>query len=503
MGTAQGGSVRPLTASRLPAVPCFQLASRDPLPPVMPDLTVHATGRLRLAIAMACGWTLLARAAAAQQGAQAGEGTVPASAFVVGTEPAARRHDVRICAGGDVTLGTNLPTYALRPPAPPRDSRVTPRSTPTARNASRRRRPDAAARPAIAPATDSASASLEPPAIDTIPSPWKAKPTRLLAPLRPLVRDADILLLNVEGAIGEGETATKCGPFSTLCFAFRMPPAAAAAMRELGDGAVVVGNVANNHSRDAGVDGFDSTVAHLERAGVVATGADTLASVAVTERGDTVAYLGFATSGAGTPDMRDLEAVRRHVARAAERWPRLVVTMHAGAEGIGAQRTRDTTERYANGDRGNAVAFARAAVESGADLVIGHGPHVLRAAEWQGAVPVFYSLGNLVTYGPFSNKPPIDRGAIACATLDGNGRARSLVLRPTVQRSAGWVTRDRSHRAWTLVDSLSAIDFPRTGVRVRGDGAVVQRSTKKPKRKKAPAKTSPAKSSPSGRVPAR
>jgi hypothetical protein len=55
----------------------------------------------------------------------------------------------------------------------------------------------------------------------------------------------------------------------------------------------------------------------------------------------------------------------------------------------------------------------------------------------------------------------------------------------------------------TLVDSLSAIDFPRTGARVRADGAVVPRTTKKAKKKKTPAKSSPAKSSPGSRAPVR
>ena len=421
-GSRPHGVVRGLTAR--PAVGGHHFMTRattaDHLRPSCSP--VHSSGSAHASVVITLALALTARGVEAQR---------------------ARHSDhVRVCAGGDVTLGTNLPTYAM-------------------------------------PVTSSLG---DPPAIDTIPSPWRAKPARLLAPLRPLVKDADVLLLNLEGAIGDGDTPTKCGPFSTLCFAFRMPPAAAPALRALGGRAVVVGNVANNHSRDAGADGFDSTVAHLARAGIVATGVDTLASVAVTARGDTVAFLGFATSGPGTPDARDLDAVRRHVARAAERWPRLVVTMHVGAEGLPAQRTRDSTERYANGDRGNAVAFARAAVESGADLVVGHGPHLLRAAEWQGRVPVFYSLGNLVTYGPFSNKPPIDRGAIACAVLDRKGRVRSATLRPTVQRWPGRVARDRSRRAFVLVDSLSRLDFPRTGVRVHDDGTVVRRPTRSAKR---------------------
>src|SRR3989304_5866724 len=58
---------------------------------------------------------------------------------------------------------------------------------------------------------------------------------------------------------------------------------------------------------------------------------------------------------------------------------RVIVTMHVGAEGATARRTRDVVERFAGENRGNSVAFARAAVRGGASLVIGHGPHVLRA----------------------------------------------------------------------------------------------------------------------------
>ena len=57
------------------------------------------------------------------------------------------------------------------------------------------------------------------------------------------------------------------------------------------------------------------TLALLDSAGVLVTGVDTLATPVATERGDTIAFLGFYTS-TESPDARDLAAVRRHVARA-------------------------------------------------------------------------------------------------------------------------------------------------------------------------------------------
>ncbi|HEX6371283.1 MAG TPA: CapA family protein [Longimicrobium sp.] len=340
------------------------------------------------------------------------------------TRPAPVRADtaagVRVCAGGDVTLGTNLDTTWVH----------------TARSRLGRRVP------ALPP------------------------PDSLLAPLRPLLADADVVLLNVEAAIGEGRiNRQKCAPGSTACFAFRSPPAAAGAMRRAApERARVIGNLANNHARDDGDIGRRTTVRHLEAAGVQVTGMDTIATPVITLRGDTVAFLGFAQWTG--PDPRNLAAVRRHVRRAASRYARVVVTMHMGAEGRGRQNTPNAREVFHQEDRGNVVAFARAAVESGADLVIGHGPHVMRAAEWRDGKLVFYSLGNLVTYGPFTMSEPLNRGGIACAVLDRDGAILSAQLRSTVQRLPGLVSVDATHRAAALTDSLGRIDFPSTAARL-------------------------------------
>jgi len=329
------------------------------------------------------------------------------------------RHAVTVCAGGDVMLGSDLDTLW-------------------------------AVRRGVIPIPD---------------------PDSLLAPLRPLVEDADVVLLNVEGAIGEGLVPSKCRPGSTTCYAFRQPVAVAPALRRLLPSGAVVGNVANNHAMDAGGPGFEETQQHLRSAGVQVTGADTMATVVVTARGDTLAFLGFSTAQAG-PDPRQLEAVRRHVARAAATTGRVIVTTHMGAEGAGAQRTLDADEAYLGENRGNAVAFAHAAVEAGASAVIGHGPHVIRAVEWYEGVPILYSLGNLVTYGPFNLSDPMNRGAIACIAVPPLGTATRLVLRSTRQVTPGIVAADPTGRAAALADSLAALDFPITAPVAAGSGVL-------------------------------
>jgi hypothetical protein len=360
--------------------------------------------------------------------------------LVAQTSADSSRKPLRLCAAGDVTLGNNLDSLWAR----------------RARENLRERfaRDD--------------------------------QPDSLLSPLRPFFADADVILLNVEGAIGEGPAAKKCGPRSTSCYAFRMPLGAAAAIRNLGGPQTrVVGNVANNHSHDAGNVGAVVTQAILDSAGVHVTGADTMPTVVVTPRGDTIAFLGFYT-GSDTPDARDFPAVRRHVRRAADMYGVVVVTMHLGAEGAAAQRTRNADEKFVGMQRGNPVGFALTAINAGATAVIGHGPHVLRAGEWRDSSLVLYSLGNFVNYGTFSLNDPMNRGAVACMDILGPRKVGAATLQSTVQIAPGVVLSDWMQRSASLVDSLSRLDFPQTGIAVEVDGTITHREPLAPVTKRRP-----------------
>jgi len=111
-------------------------------------------------------------------------------------------------------------------------------------------------------------------------------------------------------------------------------------------------------------------------------------------------------------------------------------------------------------------------VEGGAVLVIGHGPHVVRAITWMGNSLVFFSLGNLLTAGNFSMKPPNDRGLIACADIAPSGRVTRAVLRPTRQREPGRVESDDRARAIMLADSLARLDFKDSTLRLRVEATI-------------------------------
>jgi hypothetical protein len=325
---------------------------------------------------------------------------------------------VRVCAGGDVAMGTNIDP---------------------------RWQPGAAA----------------------------LRPDSLVRAIAPLFAGADIALVNVEGAIGDGAAPAKCKANSNSCYALRQPPGTEVALRALLPSGRVVGNVANNHAHDAGMPGFAETLRRLAGAGVLATGAETLATPVPIADGDAIGVLGF--SPWSVASVLDVDAVRRHVARAVSRYHRVIVTMHIGAEGPGARHVTDRAEMFAGERRGNSVAFARAATEAGASLVIGHGPHVVRGIEWAGPALVAHSLGNLLTYGPFNTRDYAGRAAVLCATIEPDGAVDGVVLRPTRIVPPGVATPDPAARALADFRELSAADFPVTGAAIGADGAVTRR----------------------------
>jgi poly-gamma-glutamate capsule biosynthesis protein CapA/YwtB (metallophosphatase superfamily) len=278
---------------------------------------------------------------------------------------------------------------------------------------------------------------------------------------------ADISLGNLEGTLATGGSS-KCAADSADCYAFRAPPSYAGALKLAG---FTVMNLANNHALDFGVQGQAETLAALRRVGLRHTGRP--GEVAVLKRGGTkVAFVGFAPYR-WAQDLLDIEAAVDLVRKADRTADVVVVTMHAGAEGRDHQRVRPGTETFLGEPRGNVVAFSHAVVRAGADLVIGHGPHVLRGIEWFRGRVIAYSLGNFLGNGTLNVSGISGQAAILRATLRRDGSWVEGKLVP-VQLTTGGLPRVDSHgAALTTVRKLSKTDFGRNAVRVSPSGTVL------------------------------
>ncbi|MBS1887928.1 MAG: CapA family protein [Actinobacteria bacterium] len=280
---------------------------------------------------------------------------------------------------------------------------------------------------------------------------------------------ADAVFGNLEGTLTDVATSSKCGGApSGNCFAFRTPPSYA---RFLAAAGFTVMNDANNHSSDFGPTGLEQTVAALHKAGIAQTGLPGQITV-VDAGGEKVAYVGFAPYST-TASLLDLSAAHELIRRAARRAPIVVVAMHAGAEGLGAQHLTGREEHYLGEDRGNPERFARMAVRSGADLVLGSGPHVLRAMEIYRGRLIAYSLGNFCGFHNFDTSGALGASAILHVTLAPNGAFRSGRIASVRLVEAGRPVPDPSREGARLLRRLSREDLGASAVQVGGKGRIL------------------------------
>lgn len=277
----------------------------------------------------------------------------------------------------------------------------------------------------------------------------------------------DVVLGNLEGTLSTGGSS-KCGPGSTNCYAFQTPPSYAKWLESAG---FTVMNLANNHAFDYGEAGLRETIAALRRAGLRVTGRPGQITIVETN-GVRVALLGF-SSYPWANDLTDVKEAKRLVRRAVGEADLVIVTFHGGAEGSDQQNVDPGTEYFLGENRGDLTRFARGVVDAGADLVIGHGPHVLRGMEWYKDRLIAYSLGNFAGYGVFSLGGPLSVSGILHVTLRGDGRWVSGELVATQLVGEGVPALDPSERAHGVVRDLSREDFGRDGIRVSPAGGLL------------------------------
>jgi hypothetical protein len=288
----------------------------------------------------------------------------------------------------------------------------------------------------------------------------------LFARMRGALRAPDLTVGNLEGTFSSGGLS-KCGTRSANCFAFQAPPANAPALREAGFDLL---NLANNHSFDFGRDGQLQTLHALTNARLAFTGLP--GHVRVLARRDIrVAFVGFSTYP-WTPAMDDPATVRALVDQAGAIADVVVVLFHAGAEG--ADRTAVPREReFGYGEnRGDSRTFAHLAIDAGADLVLGSGPHVIRGMETYRGRLIAYSLGNFAGARNFASGGMLSHSGVLTVRVDRDGRLRNGWWHGAALDASGTPRPDRG-ASRALAARLSAQDFGRAAPRIRPDGRIL------------------------------
>lgn len=184
------------------------------------------------------------------------------------------------------------------------------------------------------------------------------------ANVRDIFSDDDLTIVNLEGPL---TTATKR---ASKKYVMRGDPSYAGI---LSGSSVEIANLANNHTLDFGEQGYQDTLAALDASGVAAAGADSL--YIVEKEGCRIGFIGYEKwNYSATDAINGVTAARAQC-------DLLIVSVHWGEE---YDYTAETSQQK----------LGRALIDAGADLVIGHHPHVIQGVEQYQGKYIIYSLGN-------------------------------------------------------------------------------------------------------------
>jgi hypothetical protein len=252
------------------------------------------------------------------------------------------------------------------------------------------------------------------------------------------------------------------------CYVFRSPTRYANYLRDAGFDVI---SLANNHAQDFGDPGRDSSMATLDAIGIHHSGRE--GDIAEwTTQGRRFALVAFAPN-VGSHQLNELARAQEIIKAVAANHDIVIVSFHGGSEGEGASTLPFTHEIYAGEDRGDVVEFAHTVVDAGADLVIGHGPHVLRAVELYRDRLIAYSLGNFATYYGISVTGIRGISGILTTRLADDGRFMEARLDPTIQIRPAGPTLDPERRAVAQLRDLTTQAFPMGSLRIEDDGRIL------------------------------
>jgi poly-gamma-glutamate capsule biosynthesis protein CapA/YwtB (metallophosphatase superfamily)/uncharacterized membrane protein (UPF0127 family) len=204
----------------------------------------------------------------------------------------------------------------------------------------------------------------------------------------------DYVIANLEGPISD--KGTKVGSK----YSFRMKPEVAEA---LSNANIKIVNLANNHIFDYGKIAFEDTLKNLEKNNINYFG-NSYEPLIVEKEGVKIGFLGFSDflkhlevrenkTGISVVNSKLSEIIEK----AKEKVDILIVSFHWGEE---YQELANERQRK----------LAKIAIDSGADLVIGHHPHVIQDIEKYKDKFIFYSLGNFIFDQNFSKETMIGGG---------------------------------------------------------------------------------------------
>ena len=284
----------------------------------------------------------------------------------------------------------------------------------------------------------------------------------------PVLRAADITLGNLEGTLCDGGKCTKGnGAYS---YAFRTPTSYASLLTDAGFDFL---SMANNHSRDFGIEGIESTEWALQEQGIEYSGVAGRKEWAVVVK-DGIRY-GLCAFGHNSYTVKhtDLNWVKRILDTLKTQSDIIIVSFHGGAEGADRAHLPEGPESYIGENRGDLRRFAHFCIDNGAAMVFGHGPHVTRCVEVYKGHFIAYSLGNFATPYGISLDGIKGYAPVVTVRMDKNGIFIDGQIHPFIQYYGQGPRTDTKGIVIRNMKALSDSDVPESMARVQENGSIV------------------------------
>jgi poly-gamma-glutamate capsule biosynthesis protein CapA/YwtB (metallophosphatase superfamily) len=267
----------------------------------------------------------------------------------------------------------------------------------------------------------------------------------------------DIIFGNLEGSLlGEGKS-TKCKDSNSIgCYAFKMPERYGGIIQKAGFNLL---STANNHVGDFGAAGRKRTAAILDSLEIHHAGLVSQPYTIFQKDSITYAFCAFSPNDF-TLQITAVDSAKALVSLLKQHADIVIISFHGGAEGAKYEHVTRQTEIFYEEDRGNVYDFAHAVIDAGADVVLGHGPHVTRAVEVYKSKFIAYSLGNFCTYGQFSLAGPNGIAPLLNIRINNKGDFLYAEVTSVKQDKINRLTTDPEYRAFKKIANLTNSDFP-------------------------------------------
>lgn len=287
-------------------------------------------------------------------------------------------------------------------------------------------------------------------------------PWPIIKEVQPIFAEADIVFGNLEGAFLDKGPVFKSCKDTTKCYAFKTPTSYAPTLKKVGFDLL---NIANNHIRDFGPPGLESTRHLLDSLNIPYAGIIDQPTAILEYDGYTIGLCGFAPN-TGTVQIGDVENAVSIVKELDAKCDYVIVSFHGGAEGKDHQNVTRETEMFYGENRGNVYKFAHSVIDAGADIVFGHGPHVPRSIEIYKDRFIAYSLGNFCTYSRFNLTGANALTPIIQVWTEPDGSFKRGQIHAFNQIKGAGTFPDPTNQVINKIRDLTRIDFPELNQRL-------------------------------------